>query len=204
MIESNLSKSFDVHKKFYDIIIEMSSRKLIQDSKFLALVLRHKPQTIGLTLDENGWADIETLLSCCQKNRKNITREELNEIVSTDNKKRYTISEDGLKIRAAQGHSIQVDLELQPQDPPPILYHGTCERFLPSIMRGGLKHQSRNYVHLSIDVQTAMNVGRRHGKPVVLEIDTQSMKNDGMLFYLAENGVWLSNDIDIKYLKVHE
>ena len=159
------------------------SRKLINDSKFLALVLRHHPETIGLTLDEHGWADIDTLLSCFQSHNKNISREELNEIVSTDNKKRYTISEDGKKIRAAQGHSINVDLELTPKEPPPALFHGTADRFLNSIMKDGLLPRSRNYVHLSADVNTAIAVGKRHGKPAILELDVGAMKNDGKIFF---------------------
>lgn len=179
----------------------MSRKNLINDSKFLALVLRHQPEKIGLTLDEHGWADIDTLLSCLQSHHKNISREELNEIVSTDNKKRYTISEDGKKIRAAQGHSIQVDLQLTPKEPPASLFHGTAERFLNSIMRDGLLPRSRNYVHLSADVDTAILVGKRHGKPAILELDVQAMKNDGKVFYQAENGVWLTEKVEPKYLK---
>lgn len=179
----------------------MNRKKLINDSKFLALVLRHKPETIGLTLDDHGWADIDTLLSCFQSHNKNITREELNEIVATDNKKRYTISEDGKKIRAAQGHSVQVDLQLDQKEPPNALYHGTADRFLDSIMRNGLLPQSRNYVHLSADINTATIVGKRHGKPVVLELDIPAMKSDGKVFYQAENGVWLTNCVEPKYLK---
>ena len=177
------------------------SRNLVNDSKFLALVLRHHPEKIGLTLDEHGWADIDTLLSCLQSHHKNITREELNESVSTDSKKRYTISEDGKKIRAAQGHSIQIDLQLVPKDPPATLFHGTAERFLTSIMKDGLLPRSRNYVHLSADVNTAITVGKRHGQPAILELDVGSMKNDGKVFYQAENGVWLTDKVEPKYLK---
>lgn len=176
-------------------------KKLINDSKFLALVLRHKPETIGITLDEHGWTDIDTLIRQFQPHRQDITLEELQEIVRTDNKGRYTISPDGKQIRAAQGHSLNVDLELKPIDPPPVLYHGTGQKSVSSILATGLKPMSRQYVHLSADITTARKVGERHGKPVIFELDIPAMKNDGILFYQAENGVYLTNSVPPQYLK---
>lgn len=179
-----------------------SSRSNTKLSKFLCLVLRHKPETVGLTLDEHGWADVEKLLTAVRRSGRMINREILEEIVRTDEKKRYTLSEDGRKIRAAQGHSISVDLELKEQIPPDILYHGTSTRFLDNIFKDGLLPQSRQYVHLSKDFETAVKVGARHGNAIVLRVEAGNMHQNGYAFYLSENGIWLTKKVPTEYLKV--
>ncbi|MDM1384418.1 RNA 2'-phosphotransferase [Myroides marinus] len=168
--------------------------------KFLSLVLRHEPSKIGITLDDNGWADVEELISKCAKHRVSFTRKELDEIVETNNKKRYSFNEDETKIRANQGHSIAVDLEFTAIEPPMFLYHGTADRFLNSIEAEGVKKMSRQHVHLSQDKETAINVGSRHGRVVVLTILAGKMYEDGIVFYQSANGVWLTDYIDPKYI----
>ena len=177
------------------------NQNLTKLSKFLALVLRHKPQAAGVTLDGEGWCIVEDLI----KNSKGrFTKENLELIVSTDNKGRYAFNEDHSKIRANQGHSIEVDLNLEPKIPPPILYHGTALRFMDSINEKGLLPMNRQYVHLSATYETAVSVGKRHGKVVVLDIDSAKMHEDGILFYCSENGVWLVDKVPAQYFKVHE
>lgn len=168
--------------------------------KFLSLILRHEPSKIGIQLDANGWADIEELIQKCGKYRVSFTRKELEEIVATNNKKRYSLNDDQTKIRANQGHSIAVDLEFTPQEPPAFLYHGTADRFLPSIYSEGIKKMSRQHVHLSQDKETAIAVGSRHGRVVVLTILAGKMQEEGLLFYCSANGVWLTDYIDPKYI----
>lgn len=168
--------------------------------KFLSLVLRHEPSKIGIQLDDNGWADVEELISKCGKHRVSFTKKELDEIVETNNKKRYAYSEDGTKIRANQGHSITVDLEFTSVEPPQFLYHGTADRFLNSIEVEGIKKMSRQHVHLSQDKETAINVGSRHGRVVVLTILAYKMYEDGVAFFQSANGVWLTDYIDPKYI----
>ena len=169
-------------------------------SVFISLILRHKPSEIGIQLDEHGWANVVELINGINNTGRNIDLEILKEIVRTDNKQRYSFNEDKSLIRANQGHSIPVDVELKEQQPPQFLYHGTASRFIDSIMQEGLKPMSRLYVHLSRDVETAMKVGKRHGEPVVLKIRSKEMHDDGIKFYLSENGVWLTNCIDKKYI----
>lgn len=168
--------------------------------KFLSLVLRHEPSKIGITLDDNGWADVEELISKCAKHRVSFTRKELDEIVETNNKKRYSFNDEGTKIRANQGHSIAVDLEFTAIEPPMFLYHGTADRFISSIEAMGVKKMSRQHVHLSQDKETAINVGSRHGRVVVLTILAGKMYQDGIEFYQSANGVWLTDYIDPKYI----
>lgn len=170
-------------------------------SVFISLVLRHNPDAAGITLDEHGWADVEDLLAGINATGRRIDRVALEEIVRTDNKQRYSFNEDKTLIRANQGHSIPVDVELKEQEPPEFLYHGTADRFLGSIMSQGLKPMSRLYVHLSRDAETAYKVGQRHGKPVILKVHTGQMARDGFQFYLSENGVWLTGKVDAKYLE---
>lgn len=172
-------------------------------SKFLSLILRHKPEEIGISLDENGWADVLELLSGINNTGRKINIDLLEEIVKTDNKGRYSFNEDKTKIRANQGHSIKVDVELKEIIPPDILYHGTAERFITNILdkKQGLKPMSRLYVHLSKDYNTAIKVGIRHGNPVVLKINAKQMKEDGYLFYLSENGVYMTKSVPYKYLE---
>lgn len=172
-------------------------------SVFISLVLRHKPDEAHITLDEHGWANVEELLAGINDTGRKIDMEILEEIVRTDNKQRYSFNEDKTLIRANQGHSIPVDVELEEKQPPQFLYHGTAERFLDSIMLEGLKPMSRLYVHLSKDEETAVKVGKRHGNPVVLKISAEEMYRDGKKFYLSQNGVWLTKYIEKKYIEMN-
>jgi RNA:NAD 2''-phosphotransferase len=180
----------------------MDKNNLTKRSRFLSFILRHRPEEIGLSLDENGWADVDELLKAINRDRRTMTLETLQEIVATDNKQRYAFSNDGTKIRASQGHSINIDLELTAIEPPDVLYHGTAYHLLPSIWEKGLEPQNRQYVHLSSDIETATKVGSRHGKPVVLTIDAKQMQADGHTFYLSENKVWLTHHVAPKYFLV--
>ena len=182
--------------------MKYTDKQLTHTSKFLSLVLRHQPEAAGITLDAHGWADVSELLRGMTDAGQPIDAEMLEEIVRTDEKQRYSFSADHTKIRANQGHSVTVDLELQPVTPPDVLWHGTASRFLESIMQEGLKPMSRQYVHLSPDIETAKKVGIRHGKPVILQIDTKRMHADGFAFYRAENGVWLTGSVPVRYISV--
>ncbi len=170
-------------------------------SKFLSLVLRHQPEIISLNLDENGWADIKELQEKCSKNNIHFTLEELEEMVKTNDKKRFIFNDGKNKIRANQGHSIDIDLAMKPQLPPEFLYHGTAETNVESILEKGIEKRNRQHVHLSSNKDTAEKVGMRHGKPVLLTIMTGKMYEDGLLFYLSENNVWLTDFVDPKYIK---
>lgn len=169
---------------------------LTQQSKFLSLILRHDPSKIGITLDQNGWANVQELLS-----KIPIDLQTLQRIVSTDSKQRYSFSPDGSKIRANQGHSISVDVELKEKDPPTILYHGTAKKFVPDILRYGLKPMSRQYVHLSDNYDTALQVGERHGKPAVLIVLAEKSQQK---FYISENNVWLTDHVEPRFLIVSD
>jgi putative RNA 2'-phosphotransferase len=169
-------------------------------SKFLSYVLRHAPESIGLSLDANGWADVRELLTRARKAGRHIELATLQEVVSTNDKQRFTLSEDGLRIRAAQGHSITIDLALVPSEPPPLLYHGTARRNLDAIFAEGLKPGRRQQVHLSLDPETARKVGQRHGKPTVLTVDAAAMHRDGHALFRADNGVWLTDGVPPRYL----
>lgn len=175
---------------------------LTKTSRFIALILRHKPETIGIALDEHGWADVHELIDGINATGKHqIDMATLEEIVRTDEKQRYSFNDDKSVIRANQGHSIPVDVELKECTPPEILYHGTGEKFAASIDAQGLIPKSRLYVHMSADMETARNVGSRHGKAVIYEIDCKSMADDGYLFYLSENHVWLTKRVPANYLR---
>ena len=178
----------------------LKKEELVKLSKFLSLILRHKPEVIGLMLDAQGWADVNELLHKAQASGKNINSETLAEIVRRNEKQRFGFNEDFTKIRARQGHSIAVDLQLQPKTPPVLLYHGTVERNLPSIKEKGLSRQNRQHVHLSEDVPTAQQVGSRYGKPVVLPIEAAKMHAAGHTFFLSENGVWLTHSVEPPYI----
>ena len=181
---------------------EISDRRLRNTSKFISLILRHKPETIGITLDEHGWADVQALIDGVNGFPGNVLDMEiLEEIVRTDNKQRYSFNEDHTLIRANQGHSIPVDVELEERIPPDILWHGTGEKYVASIDANGLIPKSRLYVHLSSDVETARKVGSRHGKPVIYEVDCRQMHADGYRFYLSVNKVWLTKEVPAKYLR---
>ena len=173
---------------------------LTRISKYMSLILRHKPQVIGIHLDAHGWADVNALLAGISR-KYPINRDILDEIVGRDEKQRYSFSEDGTKIRANQGHSIQVDVELTLNEPPEMLYHGTAQRFAASIEAQGLLSRSRLYVHLSSDQETAEKVGRRHGEPAIYLVDAGQMHRDGYRFYLSANGVWLTKVVPAPYLK---
>ncbi len=172
---------------------------LTDTSKFLSLILRHKPETIGIKLDEHGWADVSELISGISKTRP-FDMKMLEEIVRTDNKQRYSFNEDKTLIRANQGHSISVDVELEKKTPPEFLYHGTGEKFVSSIDKEGLLSKSRLYVHLSKDTETAVKVGSRHGKPVVYRVAAVKMADEGFEFFLSVNGVWLTKAVPAEYL----
>lgn len=169
-------------------------------SKYMSMILRHRPEVIGITLDEHGWADVDELIAGIARNN-NFNREILEEIVRTDPKQRYAFNEDGTKIRANQGHSVHVDLELEPKEPPEILWHGTGEKYVTSIDKTGLKPGNRMQVHLSSDKETAIKVGSRHGKPVVYKVKSGEMYREGFRFYQSVNGVWLTIMVPPEYLE---
>lgn len=173
---------------------------LNKTSKFISLILRHKPETIGISLDEHGWASVSELIEGISK-KQYIDMAMLEKIVATDSKQRYSFNEDKTLIRANQGHSIPVDVELPVKKPPVILYHGTGEKYVTAIDEQGLIPKSRLYVHLSGDESTAKVVGSRHGKPVIYEIRASQMYNDGYVFYQSVNGVWLTKSVPVKYMK---
>lgn len=169
-------------------------------SKFISLILRHKPETIGITLDEHGWANVKELIEGISKTRP-FDMEMLEEIVRTDNKQRYSFNEDKTLIRANQGHSIPVDVELPVTQPPEYLYHGTGQKYVESIDKSGLIPKNRLYVHLSADTETAVKVGSRHGNPVLYRVKSGLMQNDGYTFFRSVNGVWLTKEVPVKYLE---
>ncbi|MBD1229049.1 RNA 2'-phosphotransferase [Xenorhabdus griffiniae] len=172
-------------------------------SKFLSYVLRHQPESIGLVLDSEGWADIGTLIKCAANHGKRLNYAIIEKIVDANDKKRFAISVDQKRIRAVQGHSTQkVDIRYQEKTPPEILYHGTATRFLDSIFKQGLVAGTRHYVHLSAEKSTAIKVGQRHGKVIILQIDIQLMHEQGFKFYQADNDVWLTKTVPVKYISV--
>lgn len=176
-------------------------KNLDSTSRFLSLILRHKPETIGIELDEHGWADVEELIKGISRTHE-FNRDILEDIVQTDNKQRYSFNEDKTLIRANQGHSIPVDVELEKTQPPEILYHGTGEKYRKSIDAEGLKPKSRLYVHLSADIDIAVNVGKRHGSPIVYSVSSGAMQRDGYDFYRSVNGVWLTKEVPVRYIEV--
>lgn len=172
-------------------------------SRFISLILRHKPDTVGLSLDEHGYVGVDALIEAINSRSSFfIDKSMLDFIVRTDNKKRYSYSSDGTMIRANQGHSVKVYLGLKECTPPRVLYHGTGEKYLESILREGLKSKSRIHVHLSSDKDTAVDVGKRHGKPVVLKVEADLMYSKGYKFYLSENCVWLCDSVPVEYISV--
>jgi putative RNA 2'-phosphotransferase len=175
-------------------------KNIVKYSKFLSLILRHQPEIIGLSLDENGWAEVSQLIELANKQGTALTPELLEEVVATNDKKRFAFNADKSRIRASQGHSIAVDLALVPQQPPAYLFHGTATRFLDSIRDRGLLPGSRQHVHLSEDESIAKNVGQRHGKPIVLKVRSGEMAQAGTSFFLSDNGVWLTDNVPSQYL----
>lgn len=168
--------------------------------RFLALILRHKPESIGIVLDNHGWANVSELIAGINKTHP-FTMEMLKKIVAEDSKGRYSFNEDKTLIRANQGHSLPVDVELEEAVPPPILYHGTGKKYCESIDQIGLIPKSRLYVHLSQSITTAIDVGSRHGEPVIYEVNAKEMHEAGCKFYLSKNGVWLTEEVPAKYLQ---
>ena len=176
--------------------------RVVRTSKFMSYVLRHRPQAIGLHLDEQGWAMVDELIETAVSHGKTLDRALINEVVAKNDKKRFAFSTDGTKIRASQGHSIPVDLGLTAVNPSPLLFHGTATKFMESIRQQGLEPRRRHHVHLSADYETAVKVGSRHGTAVVLQIDAAQMAADGFDFYLSENGVWLTDVVAPEYFIV--
>ncbi|MBZ0235077.1 MAG: RNA 2'-phosphotransferase [Deltaproteobacteria bacterium] len=171
-------------------------------SKLLSYVLRHHPEEAGVTLDPQGWVDVDALLAGLAARGTVLTRADLDRIVAADGKRRYAYSDDGARLRASQGHSVDVDLGYAPAVPPPLLYHGTAEKHLASILATGLDRRARHHVHLSAAVATARQVGGRHGRPVVLHVDAAGMHADGFSFFVTANGVWLVERVPPRYLRV--
>ncbi|MCB8921494.1 MAG: RNA 2'-phosphotransferase [Ardenticatenaceae bacterium] len=175
--------------------------QLARYSKFLSLVLRHRPERIGLTLDDGGWADVTELLYKANAANVPLTPELLQQVVAENNKQRFAFNQDGTRLRASQGHSIPVDLGLTPVTPPPILYHGTATKYMASIQQQGLRPCRRHHVHLSGDGETAVAVGQRHGTPMVLIIQAEQMYQAGYAFYRSANGIWLTDHVPSTYIQ---
>lgn len=179
----------------------MSSKDHVRLSKFLSLVLRHDPGAVGIELDAKGWISVDELLTKAAAKGRAIDRDTLNTIVRESDKQRFAISPDGLRIRANQGHSVEVELGYSAIEPPPELYHGTATRFVESILVNGLVKGGRHHVHLSSDMETAIKVGQRHGKPVVFRVDSVAMYAAGLDFFRSPNGVWLTDHVAPTYLE---
>lgn len=179
----------------------MNRDQLVQSSKFLSLHLRHRPQQLGIALEPGGWVGVDELLQAAAQRGMAITRAESDEIVAANDKQRFSFDRTGLRIRANQGHSVAVDLQLPPAEPPAVLYHGTGERSVPAIERSGLSRMQRQHVHLSGDVETARRVGARHGRAVVFEVNAAAMRADGHLSFRSDNGVWLVDAVPGQYLR---
>lgn len=178
----------------------MTDKEIIRTSKFLSLILRHDPARVGLNLDGAGWVGVTDLLEAVNRNGVSLTLAQLKHIAATNDKRRFEFSEDGQRIRASQGHSVEVDLQYEPQVPPELLYHGTPERFVESIRATGLNKGKRHHVHLSPDPQTATKVGQRRGYPVVLTIRAGDMHRQGHVFYRSANGVWLVDRVPVDFI----
>ncbi|WP_428740778.1 RNA 2'-phosphotransferase [Tenacibaculum sp.] len=183
----------------------MNEKDLKRTSKFLSLILRHQPEKIGLTLDTHGWASVDELIKKSNSNNISFTKEELDFVVRTNDKQRFTFNEDKTKIRANQGHSLKnVTIVTETKTPPPFLYHGTVAKFIPSIKENGLQKMSRQHVHLSSDLETAKKVGSRRGKPIILTVQSDHMHKKGFKFFLSENGVWLTNLVPTQFIKFED
>jgi putative RNA 2'-phosphotransferase len=180
--------------------MDRPDKHLKRISKLLSLVLRHKPQRLNLRLDKNGWMEVDMLLQAINRSGLSVDMELLDKVVAENDKQRFAFNEDKSKIRANQGHSVDVDVELKPAAPPKYLYHGTVAKFLDAIRETGLKKMSRQHVHLSATPETATKVGSRRGKPFILTIDAEQMAKDGYVFYLSTNGVWLTDEVPVRYI----
>ena len=174
----------------------------IRTSKFIAMLLRHKPEKAGIRLDKHGWTDVQKLIAGVNATGKyRLDEDILHEIVRTNDKQRFSFNADGTKIRANQGHSIDVDVELKEKLPPRMLYHGTGEKYAADILKKGILHKNRLYVHLSLNQETAEKVGARHGRPVIFQVDAAAMWRDGCHFFESVNHVWLTEQVPAKYLR---
>ncbi|MDH6129447.1 RNA 2'-phosphotransferase [Kitasatospora sp. GP82] len=180
----------------------MDEKRLVKTSKLLSRVLRHDPGAIGVPMDGSGWVRVDALLAALAVRGTRLSRAELDFVVENNNKRRFAYSEDGASIRASQGHTVAVDLGLPATEPPPVLYHGTTGSSLDAILREGLRPMSRQDVHLSTDTETAVRVGSRHGRPVVLVVDAAALAADGHVFRVSANGVWLTDAVPPGYLRV--
>ncbi|MEW2396565.1 RNA 2'-phosphotransferase [Streptomyces sp. NPDC046862] len=180
----------------------MDDRRTVKVSKYLSKHLRHQPDRIGLTLADGGWVEIDTLLAAAASHGFRITRAELDHVVAANDKQRFAV--EGTRIRANQGHTVEVDLGLPTATPPPYLYHGTVARNLDVIRAEGLRAMNRHDVHLSPDRETATRVGARRGRPVVLSVDAGAMHRDGHVFHVSANGVWLTRAVPPRYLRFPE
>ena len=178
----------------------MTDKEIIRTSKFLSLILRHEPEQVGVNLDSAGWVPVEKLLRAVNAHGTALTLEQLQQIVVTSDKKRFAFSEDGQRIRASQGHSVEVDLQYKAQVPPELLYHGTPERFVESIRQTGLNKGQRHHVHLSLDEVTASKVGERRGRLVVLKVRAGEMHRAGHVFFLSANNVWLVEHVPTQFI----
>ena len=180
----------------------MDSKRLVKTSKYLSRHLRHQPERIGIELEPGGWVRVDALLRACRAHSFALTEDELHAVVAGNDKRRFTFDESGTRIRANQGHSVEVDLGLATVGPPAVLYHGTGRGSVPAIMAGGLRKMGRHHVHLSPDTETAVWVGRRHGPPVVLQVAARRMHADGYEFHVTTNGVWLTLEVPADYLEL--
>lgn len=180
----------------------VDEKATVRISRFLSMVLRHQPDAVGITLDEGGWVDVDVLMAACAAKGRRFSRATLDHVVATNNKQRFSFSADGRRIRANQGHSVEVDLGLAAAAPPDVLYHGTAAATLPAILREGLRPMARQDVHLSADQDTAVRVGARHGRPVVLEVDAAGLAAAGHTFRVSANGVWLTDRVPPERLRI--
>jgi putative RNA 2'-phosphotransferase len=181
----------------------MTNDSLVKKSKWLSKHLRHSPERVGLVLEDGGWVSVQLLLEAARKNHLSLSRAELEEVVAGNDKQRFSFCDDGTKIRANQGHSVEVDLQLEPTEPPAVLYHGTGAQNRDSIFKTGLEKGRRHHVHLSTDIETARKVGSRHGKPLIFALDAAQMSEDGIEFFVSDNGVWLCDFVPPQYLRIH-
>lgn len=181
------------------------NKAVTEKSKYISFVLRHGAKEVGVAIDSQGWVLVADLMAVAARDKKTFTREELDFIVENNNKKRFTYSADGLSIRASQGHSSEsVDITFEPKEPPKSLFHGTTVAFVDGIMAEGLKKMNRHHVHLSLSIETAINVGSRHGKVAMLQVNAAQMHKDGFLFYCSENDVWLTDNVPARYIELVE
>ncbi|QDT93008.1 RNA 2'-phosphotransferase [Gimesia algae] len=179
----------------------MNEKELKKKSKFLSLILRHQPETVGITLDDSGWVDVEVLLAAMSQQGKGMSRATLDTVVQSNDKQRFSFNAEGTRIRANQGHSISVDLGYTTAVPPEILFHGTPDKFIEPISQEGLKKMNRHHVHLHVDEQTSIAVGRRRGRPVLLQVRALEMHQAGWEFFVTPNQVWLTDSVPVEYIE---